>query len=224
MTEISQPHDRFFKELFAYPEAGRDFLKHYLPENIAGILDADSFELTKDSFVDKELRENFSDILGKVRLKDGTKAYIYILLEHKSYPEPLTGFQLLRYMVRIWERSVRKYESDKRKNKTSGDKPFYLPVIIPIVIYHGESEWNISKDFISLFDIHPALKFCIPDFSYLPFDISHYSNDEIKGAVILRSRIYDYEIHFQKRFGRTASGNTRSFAGTCRKADRNGIS
>jgi len=98
MTEISHPHDKFFKELFSRPGTAEDFLRNYIPEHIAGILDTETFELVKDSFVDRSLREHFSDILGRVKLKDGTDVYVYVLMEHKSYPDRLTAFQLLRYI------------------------------------------------------------------------------------------------------------------------------
>ena len=58
-------------------------------------------ELSKDSFVDKELNEQFSDLLYKVSLRDGPSINVYVMLEHKSFPEPLIAFYLLRYMVKI---------------------------------------------------------------------------------------------------------------------------
>ncbi len=191
MSEISKPHDKFFRDFFSRPEVSRDFLRNYLPADIVALLDLSSLELAKDSFVDKELRDHFSDILCKVRLRDGRKAYVYALLEHKSYLDRLVAFQVLRYMVRIWERVVRKHEEDRSKAKgkrkrTRKAEPLYLPPIIPIVIYHGESEWNVSSDFTALFDMNPIFKSFVPDFSYLPIDISHHSDDEIKGEVILR--------------------------------------
>ncbi len=158
-----------------------------------------SLEMTKESFVDRELRGHFSDILSKIRLADGKKGYVYALLERKSYPDRFVAFQLLRYMVRIWEQARREYEEagkeKRRRQKKKGKKaeeaekavpPFYFPPIIPVVIYHGASEWNIRPDFTSLFDMPPELRPLTPDFRYLLCDISHIGDDEIKGAVMLR--------------------------------------
>ena len=36
------------------------------------------------SFVDEELRQHHSDVLFRVRLKTGSDAFAYVLLEHKS--------------------------------------------------------------------------------------------------------------------------------------------
>jgi predicted transposase/invertase (TIGR01784 family) len=62
----------------------------------------ESLVVSKDSFVDKELREHFSDIIYQVDLKQGDSAYIYLLFEHKSYSDPLIALHLLRYMIKIW--------------------------------------------------------------------------------------------------------------------------
>jgi len=187
MSDISDPHDRFFRELFSRPETGRDFLANYLPSHIAECLDLESLELSKGSFTDKELGKHFSDMLYKVRLKNSGFAYIYILLEHKSYPDHLVSFQLLRYMVRIWENL---FKTDTKLKS--------LPPIIPIVIYHGKSEWKIAPEFHSLIDNFHNLEEFIPDFKYLLCNISDYSDDEIRGAVILRVGMLIFKYVFRE--------------------------
>ena len=133
MTEISNPHDRFFKDVLSRREAARDFVLYYLPADLAALLDVESLVVSKDSFVDKDLREHFSDILYQVDLKQGDSAYIYLLFEHKSYSDPLIALHLLRYMLRIWEQGVKQGKA----------RPF--SPIIPIVVYHGKSKWKTSK-------------------------------------------------------------------------------
>jgi hypothetical protein len=84
MSELINPHDRFCKDLFARPGVAADFLANYLPPGVAGALDLSAPELVKDSFVDPELQEHFSDLLYRVRLKRGGTAFVYVLFEHKS--------------------------------------------------------------------------------------------------------------------------------------------
>jgi len=177
MTEINNPHDKFFKEVFSRREVAVDFLRNYLPEEVFSCLDEESIHLKKDSFVDKELRVYFSDLLYQASLKDGSESYVYLLFEHKSYPEPLIAFQLLRYMVKIWERDLRQGFSAK------------LSSIIPIVIYHGTARWNIDERFISLFKCPKEIECFIPDFSYALCDISRFSDEEIRGIVVLKSTL-----------------------------------
>jgi predicted transposase/invertase (TIGR01784 family) len=79
---LSNPHDRFFKDLFSRQETARDFLQSYLPPDLLQHLDLASLDIHKDSFVDPELQEHFSDILYKVALPAGREAFVYVLFEH----------------------------------------------------------------------------------------------------------------------------------------------
>ncbi len=175
MTEISNPHDRFFKDVLSRREAARDFVLYYLPADVAALLDIESLVVSKDSFVDKELREHFSDIIYQVDLKQGDSAYIYLLFEHKSYSDPLIALHLLCYMIKIWEQGVKQGKA----------RPF--SPIIPIVVYHGKSKWNAGPDFYALFDLPDGLQAYMPNFRYLLCDLSHCSDEEIKGTVTLRA-------------------------------------
>jgi predicted transposase YdaD len=51
--KIQNPHDRFFKETFGKVEVAKDFLNNYLPENIIKVIDVDTLEPQKDSFVNE---------------------------------------------------------------------------------------------------------------------------------------------------------------------------
>jgi hypothetical protein len=103
VTVPTNPHDHFFKAVFTRPEAAGDFLRHYLPPEIIQHLDLARLMICKDSFIDPELAEHHSDLLYQVPLTGGGQGYVYVLFEHKSYPEPFIALALLRYMVRIWE-------------------------------------------------------------------------------------------------------------------------
>ena len=67
MADIANPHDKFFKEVLSRLEVARDFILYYLPSDIVGLFDVESLEIRKDSFIDKELKEHFSDILFLVQ-------------------------------------------------------------------------------------------------------------------------------------------------------------
>ena len=98
MEKISNPHDKFFKEVLSRQEAAVDFVVHYLPKNITSLLDVDSLEISKDTFVDKELASHLSDLLYHVDLKEKGSICVYLLFEHKSFVEPFICLHLLRYM------------------------------------------------------------------------------------------------------------------------------
>jgi hypothetical protein len=49
-------------------------------------------------------------------------------MEHKSYPDRRTVFQLLRYMVRIWERELERFRFDCRQGSRGEARGVYMPV------------------------------------------------------------------------------------------------
>ena len=116
---LNNPHDKFFKESFSRKEIAQSFIQEYLPETLRNQINFKTLEILKDSYIDKELTEHFSDILYKVKIS-GKNAYIYLLFEHKSYSDIWFNFQLLRNMIKIWEGY---FKQNKRVKK--------LPVIIP---------------------------------------------------------------------------------------------
>jgi predicted transposase/invertase (TIGR01784 family) len=136
MTQVSTPHDEFFKRVFSQQDAAHSFVANYLPPEINALFDLEGLRIDKDSFVDDELMSHHSDILYSVALRDGGEGYVYVLFEHKSYPDRRVAFQLLRYIVRIWERQRERKEE--------------LRPVFPIVVYHGKRKWNYPLDFASL--------------------------------------------------------------------------
>jgi predicted transposase/invertase (TIGR01784 family) len=173
--KLSNPHDRFFKQILSRPELATDLIRYYLPAEIVTLLDLTTVQIAKDSFVDKELQTHFSDLLYQVSTHDGNPAYVYTLFDHKSYSDSDVAFQLFRYQARIWEQLPR---LDKNK----------LPPIFPVVFYHGVSQWTVNPAFGALFPekTPPALLPFLPNFQYHVIDLSRYSDDEMRGAILLR--------------------------------------
>ena len=192
MTDLRNPHDRFFKALFSQQAAARDFLRHYLPTEVVSLLDLTTLQIHKDSFIDPELQEHFSDLLYQISLHTGRDMYIYLLFEHKSYPEPEIAFQLLRYQVRIWEQ-------DRKQGR-----PF-RPVL-PLVLYHGRQAWTVPLDFATLFEVPDALSRYVPTFEYQLYDLSRYSDEEIRGEIILRVSLLLLKYILRDEFGQQFRG------------------
>ena len=175
--KIQNPHDKFFKETFGKFEVAKDFLNNYLPQEIREIVNIDTLEPQKDSFVNEELQEGFSDMLFKSNINN-YEGYIYFLFEHKSYSSKDAAFQLLKYIIKIWEAIIKKESANE------------LPIIIPILIYHGKYNWNsklrLGEMIAGYGLLSDQIKKYIPDYEYLLFNISRYSDEEIKGQAQLR--------------------------------------
>jgi predicted transposase/invertase (TIGR01784 family) len=175
MKEIHQPHDRFFRSVFSEIDNVRDLLRNSLPPRILQLLDLKSIELADDSFIDERLSLYQSDILIRARMR-ASPVLIYILVDHKSYPDKWTVFQLLVYMVRIWEREL----SKNRKLKK-------LPCIIPVIFYHGNSQWSYPLNFasyVAAFD--NDLKAYVPEFHTLMFNLRTVDLESVQSGIVFQ--------------------------------------
>ena len=138
MNSLVTPHDRFFRESFARREIAQDFMRHHLTAEFLAEIDLDSLAIAKDSYVSKELRKAYSDLVYRVRMRDG-ELQIYLLFEHKSRPEHWTLLQLLRYAVAA---------DDEYRNQHL--KARRLPPVYPLVLFHGRAQWRVPASFHEL--------------------------------------------------------------------------
>ncbi len=187
MSEITNPHDRFFKELLSQRTNARDFLRYYLPPKIVAELDLRKIELVGDEFVDEDLNSHLADLLYRVKLKQGDEAFIFVLFEHKSTPEKFVAFQILRYIVRLWD-----------KSSQQGVRRF--PVVYPIVLYHGRRAWNVPRNLRAIVDIDthsPFLNF-VPDFEYFLIDLAELKEEYLQGTPYLRAGLLVLKYIFDR--------------------------
>lgn len=167
MTEstTSTPHDAVFKTFMMHPETARDFLDIYLPAPLRALCDLSTLQLESGSFIDEELRDTHSDVLWSMRTPQG-KGYVYALIEHQSSAQKHMTFRLMYYAF-----------STMHRHLNSGNK--HLPLVVPILFYHGErSPYPYSMRWWEAFS-HPELAKQLY-FDALPLvDITVLSDDEI---------------------------------------------
>ncbi len=88
--------------------------------------------------------------------------------------------QLLEYMVKIW-----RYFLKQQKGRRPKDP---LPVIIPLLISHGTTSYPLERVRLASILTGPVTELArfIPDFGIELYDLSRFSDNEIKGEVMLR--------------------------------------
>lgn len=176
--KINNPHDTFFKATFGDVQVAQHFLQQRLPSYIQEMTAFHTLEPQKETFINEALQERFSDLLFKAHFKDKT-GYFYFLLEHKSNPEKGIVLQLLTYMLQIWG------TTEKKEDKST------LPLVIPLVMYHGKKVWNSPRsisDMINNYDNLPnEAKRFIPNFEYLVYN---FSNTAEADDVHIQIKIY----------------------------------
>lgn len=175
MDVLKQPHDKFFRSTFGKVEIASDFLKNYLPQDLSEIVDINTLKLQNDTFLNEKLKEEFADLLFSVNINNKT-GYIYFLFEHKSYRDRMVIFQVLKYMINIWESKIH--------DDTGKRSEIELPIILPLVVYHDEGKWNIKKTLSEMMpnykDLPENIKKYIPSFEYLLFDLSEFDMEGTK--------------------------------------------
>jgi predicted transposase YdaD len=168
----TKPHDAFVRATFSQPEHARGELMHLLPAALSARLDWASLALTPSSFVDQALEDSQSDLLFSVQL-DGRPAFLYLLFEHQSTPDPLLVYRQLKYEVRIWERWL---EEHPRARK--------LPAIVPVLLSHAPGGWAAATRFEELLDVDEEtmalVAELVPRFRLLLDDLSAESDEALR--------------------------------------------
>ncbi|MFZ4789761.1 MAG: Rpn family recombination-promoting nuclease/putative transposase [Candidatus Competibacteraceae bacterium] len=196
-TDLNNPHDRFFKATFGRAEVAAEFLELYLPPTVAAALNWTTLRAEKETFLDPELAQHPADLLYAVDRHDGEKSYVYLLFEHKSYVESRINLDLLRYRVRIWEQWL--------KDGNTG----LLPVIIPVVFYHGANRWTAKRQFAETVAEAPNLQQYVPTCEYHLVDVSGYRDEALRGAVILQVALLTFKYIFRDELGERLPGILR---------------
>jgi predicted transposase/invertase (TIGR01784 family) len=186
----SSAHDALFKAVFGQPEHARGALRSVVPPAIADALDWPSLTAGPSSFIDEALGARHADLLFSVAWRDGGEALVYLLFEHQSTSDDRMAFRLLRYLVRIWERWLAEHPRAET-----------LPVIVPVVLYHGDQVWSAPLTFDALFDIpaavRPALAPHLVQFTYLLDDLSEIPDDQLRARAMMTALGRLVEICFK---------------------------
>ena len=164
---IKRPHDSFFKKLMSDPEAVRDFLKGFLPKSVSEKIDYESIKVIDTEKINRKYRRFYLDLSVGCRFSDN-ESEIYIVFEHKSYPDKLTLIQVLNYCSVVWETCIRNKEP--------------LKPIIPVVFYHGRKKFDLPTSFSDYFDVDNAIRDYLVDFRIVLFDTNQHTDEDILRA------------------------------------------
>ncbi len=126
MSQITQPHDSFFRSFMTDITVAQAFLQAYLDPDLLAQCDMATLHLENASFITSDMRQRFSDILYALKAKDKDETfYAYMLIEHQHAPDKLMPFRMMEYQIA----AMRRHLEQKRSKK--------LPVVVPILFYQG---------------------------------------------------------------------------------------
>ncbi|MGV2337438.1 MAG UNVERIFIED_CONTAM: Rpn family recombination-promoting nuclease/putative transposase [Planctomycetaceae bacterium] len=85
----------------------RRFLQCILPLELLQELDLSTLRILPNNDTDDQLHEHFSDLIVEVRRNDSQQLVLYLVLEHKSYRDDMSSWQVLKYLVHRADRFLR---------------------------------------------------------------------------------------------------------------------
>ncbi len=168
-------HDGFFQKIFSQKAEAKEFLEKTTPTEIVKKLHLNTLQLDTTNYVDDSLKKYFADVVYNCDYsfnnKETKQVKITFLFEHKSFKAKIPHLQLANYLFKIWSKQV-ELQGDNIKAR--------LKPIIPIVFYHGTSDWN-KQPFENYFEgMDNFLLQFLPQFDYHLIDLKNYENFEIK--------------------------------------------
>lgn len=174
VSDPSQPHDALFKRTFSDPVLASGEFRAMLPAALLEATDFGTLKLCAGSYVDEALVKSESDLLFEAKVA-GRDTFFYVLFEHQSQPDPLMPLRMLRYVVRILER----YAAEGSGRALS----LPLPVVIPLVLHHGERGWTVARRVEDLFGAdfiaRAGVADLVPRLSLLVDDLASRSDAEL---------------------------------------------
>jgi len=156
--ELTLSHNGYFRETFQSKRLAKAFLKKKLPKSTLRCLDLKRLVVESRHLGDDLFKETIADVVYRVPIK-GTNEHVnfFVVIEHKSYQDFLTIFQLWGYVFRI---CYREFQVAKKRGKDNAD--YRLPPVVAIILYHGESKFQGKTELLELFMPLPGLEEYLP--------------------------------------------------------------
>ncbi|PXX57679.1 putative transposase/invertase (TIGR01784 family) [Nocardia tenerifensis] len=167
MSDVpNNPHDTYFRRVSTRSPDAVCAIRDAVPEILAELVDWSVMELLSCSFISRELRSRYTDILYRTRMA-GREAYIYVLLEHQSSVDRMMARRMLGYLVDIWRYYLRQNPNART-----------LPPVIPVVVHNNSTGcvWSAETEVYDLIDVEEparsALDPWLPRLQFLLDDVA----------------------------------------------------
>ena len=153
--DAAMRHDEVFKAIFSHRISVEHLLRFLAgmiddgPEWIAAF-DPETLEPVPTERIDEALHRHLSDLVWRVRLRDGGEgdwAYLFVLIELQSAVDHLMAFRVRTYVDLLYRGLLagRRFGASDR-----------LPPVLPIVLYNGKPPWSAAASVEEL--VAPAVR------------------------------------------------------------------
>ncbi len=162
-ASVKDFYDRSYKRIFSHKGFIKYLLQDFVKLKWVDLVDFDRITLEPVSFIDRLFKKKEADIIWRLPLKNGSEAYLYLLLEFQSGVDKTMALRFASYILNF-------YASELKKKQEK------LPVVFPLLLYNGKQRWNAARrlqDMIELVD--PSLREYLIRFKYFTIDIGGFS-------------------------------------------------
>jgi len=129
-----------------------------------------------------QLTSREGDLLWKLRLRDGTPVYVFLLIEHQSQVDRFMAVRLMAYISLLFQALLKEGEltPDGR-----------LPLIIPLVLYNGKVAWWAPEELAELVErVDEVAAAFVPRLRYLVIDESRYPLEDLERRASVAAQIF----------------------------------
>ena len=167
-------HDGYFRETFQVKRIAKAALKKVLPKATLQYLDFEGLTVEERKKSDDVFKELTADVIYKVPVREAQEhVNFFVLMEHKSFQDYQTIFQLWGYVYRIcFQEFLAAMDRGESKAK------YRLPPIVAIIVYHGETAFKGATELAEMFVTLPGLEPHLPRLQAVLFDLSSIDDDD----------------------------------------------
>ncbi len=157
-------YDRSYKKIFSNKGFVRYLLQGFVRLKWVELIDFEAITLEPVSFIDRLFKKKEADIIWKLPLKNGSEAYLYLLLEFQSGVDYTMPLRFASYILNFYAGELKKKKRDK------------LPVVFPLLLYNGKQRWTAARRLQDMIDlVDPSLREYSIRFKYFTIDIGSFS-------------------------------------------------
>ena len=175
MKKNAPTSDPIYKRIYAFAEMVADLLRSIAPKATLEALDLRTLEKVPAEYVGEHFQRRHGDTVWRVRAggADSAWAYVLVLLEFQASSDATMALRVNEYTVMLYRELLR------AKKVAPGE----LPLVLPVVLYNGESRWtaadNVRDLIVSTGPTDTVLDAFQPSQRYLLVDLRHAKADYV---------------------------------------------
>ena len=163
-------HDQRYRLVFAHPRMVASLLSDFVPEPWVESLDFSTLERVNATYVSDSLDRSEGDMVWKLRKRDGTPVFVYVLIEFQARADRFMAVRLMGYMAALYQDLI------ARKELAPGRR---LPLVVPLVVYNGARRWRAPLELSALLEpVDPAAEIYVPQLRYRVIEEETYRPED----------------------------------------------